>query len=38
VRDVMTEVLLRDPAARPAFVASNQLGASSSIAAGEPPQ
>jgi penicillin-binding protein 2 len=24
VRDVMTEILLRDPAARPAFVASNQ--------------
>jgi penicillin-binding protein 2 len=38
VRDVMTEVLLRDPAAGPAFVASNQLGTSSAIVAGEPPQ
>jgi penicillin-binding protein 2 len=36
VRDVMTEVLLRDPAAKPVFVASNQLGAPSAIAAVEP--
>jgi penicillin-binding protein 2 len=37
VRDVMTEILLRDPAAKPAFVASNQAGASSAVAAVEPP-
>ena len=38
VRDVMTEVLLRDPAAKPVFVASNQLGAPPAIAAVEPSQ
>lgn len=37
VRDVMTEILLRDPATKPAFVASNQAGASSAVAAVEPP-
>ena len=37
VRDVMTEILLRDPAAKPAFVASNQAGAASAVAAVEPP-
>jgi penicillin-binding protein 2 len=38
VRDVMTEVLLRDPAAKPAFVASNQMGGPPSLAAMEPPE
>jgi penicillin-binding protein 2 len=37
VRDVMTEILLRDPAAKPAFVAGNQ-GAVPVIAAVEPPR
>jgi penicillin-binding protein 2 len=32
VRDVMTELLLRDPAARPAFVASNEVDAGSALA------
>jgi penicillin-binding protein 2 len=38
VRDVMTEVLLRDPAAKPAFVASNQAWSPPSVAAVEAPQ
>jgi penicillin-binding protein 2 len=38
VRDVMTETLLRDPATKPAFVASNQASASPTVAAVEPPQ
>jgi len=38
VRDLMTEVLLRDPAAKPVFVASNQASASSTVAAVEQPQ
>ena len=32
VRDVMTELLLRDPVKRPAFVASNDMGAASAVA------
>jgi penicillin-binding protein 2 len=36
VRDVMTEVLLRDPAAKPAFVASNQVPAPGSASGREP--
>jgi penicillin-binding protein 2 len=38
VRDVMTEVLLRDPAAKSAFVASNQVGGSPAIGAAEQPE
>lgn len=38
VKDVMTEVLLRDPAGRPGFIASNQTADSPAIAAAEPPQ
>ena len=38
VRDVMTEVLLRDPGAKPAFVASNQPGLTPSVAASEQPE
>jgi penicillin-binding protein 2 len=38
VRDVMTEILLRDPAAKPGLAAGNQADASSSIAAVEPAQ
>jgi hypothetical protein len=34
----MTEVLLRDPAAKPAFVASNQAWSPPSVAAVEAPQ
>ncbi len=37
VRDIMTEILLRDPAAKPAFVASNQ-DAVPVVAAVEPPR
>ena len=38
VRDVMTEVLLRDPGAKPAFVASNQPAMAPSVAASEQPE
>jgi penicillin-binding protein 2 len=38
VKDVMTEVLLHDPAGRPGFIASNQTADSPAIAAAEPPQ
>jgi hypothetical protein len=37
VRDVMTEILLRDPTAKPAFVAGDQ-GAIPVIAAAERPR
>jgi len=36
VKDVMTELLLRDPAARPAFVSNNQDAAPSAVAAAGP--
>ncbi|MGH6735765.1 MAG: penicillin-binding protein 2 [Methyloceanibacter sp.] len=36
VRDVMTEILLRDPAGRPAFMANNDLAAPSALAAAGP--
>jgi hypothetical protein len=32
VRDVMTELLLRDPVSRPAFVAGNEFQAASAVA------
>ena len=38
MKDVMTELLLRDPAAQPGFAAGSQANASSSVAAAEPPQ
>jgi penicillin-binding protein 2 len=38
VRDVMTEVLLRDPAATPAFFAVSQVAAPPAIAASEQPE
>ena len=38
VRDVMTEILLRDPAAKPGLAAGNQADDSASIAAVEPAQ
>ncbi len=38
VKDVMTEVLLRDPATRPGFVASNLTGAPPDVAAVEAPE
>jgi penicillin-binding protein 2 len=38
VKDVMTEILLRDPAARPGFFASNQPANSPALAAAEAPE
>ena len=38
VRDVMTEVMLRDPGAKPAFVASHQPAMSPSIGGSEQPE
>ncbi|MBC8013698.1 MAG: penicillin-binding protein 2, partial [Methyloceanibacter sp.] len=38
VRDLMTEILLRDPAAKPAFSASNQVDSTAAVASVEPPQ
>ena len=38
VRDLMTEILLRDPAAKPAFSAGNQAGSTAAVASVEPPQ
>ncbi len=38
VKDVMTEVLLRDPAARPGFLASNQTARSPALAVAEAPE
>jgi penicillin-binding protein 2 len=38
VRDLMTEILLRDPAAKPAFIASNQAALSPSVVPAEPQQ
>jgi hypothetical protein len=38
VRDVMMEILLRDPASKPTFVASNQADAPSAVAVMERPQ
>ena len=38
VKDVMTEILLRDPAARPGFFASNQPANSPALAAAELPE
>jgi penicillin-binding protein 2 len=38
VKDVMTEILLRDPAARPGFFASNQPANSPALAAAESPE
>lgn len=38
VRDLMTEILLRDPAAKPAFIASNQAALIPAAAPAEPHQ